>query len=619
MNSRALSDPVRRVTEFSFLMCFSRKVFNHASADDRLDNLMEGMEGPVKQILPASDSNCPLIDTPILNEAEGDRDQTFKGRHQFVDKVRIHTQRVLDVLLQNGQEIDTQALKELRLNVSETLMREVLWGIFRSTDESNRSQCARLGFKFFAWCCVQENYRHTTQGYHLMMEFLAACEECTAVWNLCNEMTEKGLPTTAQTLNVLICASCEDSRRNVKRLLKSEAFKFKPLQFKRSYNAILHCLVTLKRYELIGWVYHRMRAAGCFPDLLTYNVLFCAKHRIRKKPEFQTLFDMLEGGFYPDIHTYNTLLHVLGEKNELGLALNLLNNMKELGLDPCVLHFTTLVDGLSRVKNLDACKCVFGKMIKDGCMPDVVFYTVMITAYVVAGEINRAKKLFIVMKIQGKLPNVFTYNSILRGLCVAGEFADACTVLVEMVSRGCNPNLQVYGTLKWYVNKLIPVLGKQNKLGLAINLLNGVNKVGLALRIGHFTLLLDGLSKARNLDACRVVFGKMIRNGCMHDVVSYTIMITTYMVSGEVDNAVKLFDDMISQGNRPPQAAYISMVHGFCTAGKFDEAYSIRDEFAEAYSIFNELPERDRHGHSDLNCVYWRLGNYIRIAKSCAS
>ncbi|KAL6321631.1 hypothetical protein AAG906_025463 [Vitis piasezkii] len=340
----------------------------------------------------------------------------------------LDASRVLEILQQDCPGFSTKAaLDELQIRVSGGLVREVLLEILKTVNYTNKERCAKLGYKFFMWSGQQENYRHTVNAYHLIMKIFAESDEFKAMWRLVDEMIEQGFPVTARTFQILICTCGEAglARRAVERFVKSKNFNYRP--FKHSYNAILHCLLCLKQYKLVEWVYQQMLLEDYSPDILTYNIVMCTKYRLGKLDQF------------------HRLLEELGNKPLA--ALDLLNHMKEVGFDPSVLHFTTLIDGLSRAGNLDACKYFFDEMIKLGCMPDVVCYTVMITGYIVAGELEMAQGLFEEMTVKGQLPNVFTYNSMIRGLCMAEKFEEARSMLKEMESRGCNPNFLVYNTL----------------------------------------------------------------------------------------------------------------------------------------------------------------------------
>ncbi|CAI9087289.1 OLC1v1021326C1 [Oldenlandia corymbosa var. corymbosa] len=423
---------------------------------------------------------------PSLEFTEGHFGLNNSIRSSFMENVRNDAKSILEILWQDGPGFDARAaLDGLEVRLSGLLVRQVLLGILTNMSDSDKTRSARLGYKFFVWSGQRENYRHTTNAYHLIMEVFAEAEEFKAMWRLLEDMIDKGYPTSARTFNILICTCGEAglARKVVERFIKTKTFNFRP--FKHCFNAILHSLITIRQYKLIEWVYEQMLVEGHSPDVLTYNIVLCSKYRLGKLDQFQKLLDEMDkNGFPPDLHTYNLLLHVLGRGGKPLSALKLLNHMKDVGCQPTVLHFTTLIDGLSRAGNMDACKHFFDEMIKQGCMPDVVSYTVMITGYVVAGEFDTAQELFDEMIRRGQLPNVFTYNSMIRGLCMAGKFEEACLMLREMDSRGCNPNFLVYSTLVGYLRNA----GKLSKAHSVINIM--VEK-------GHYVHLLSKMRRYR--------------------------------------------------------------------------------------------------------------------------
>ncbi|KAL6132008.1 hypothetical protein ACLB2K_070380 [Fragaria x ananassa] len=437
---------------FSCCVVVSRKLSDGRFGEIRRDNGCNGKESVEEPVSESSDFD-PILKEYGLLENEGPPRERFSVRRSFFEDVRRCTIRVLEVLEKDEPGFDAKAaLDELDVKVSGPVVRGVLFEILKVVNYGNKMRCAKLGFKFFVWSGQKENYRHTAEAYHLMMKIFADCEEFKAMWRLVDEMIEKGHPTTARTFNILICTCGQAglARNVVERFIKSKTFNFRP--FKHSYNAILLSLLVVKQYKLIEWLYQQMLAEGYSQDILTYNIMMCAKYRLGKLDQFHRLLDeMGRSGFSPDFHTYNLLLNVLGKGDKPLAALNLLNHMREEGFEPRVIHFTTLIDGLSRAGNMEACKYFFDEMIKYDCLPDVVCYTVMITGYMVAGELENALELFDEMVIDGQLPNVFTYNSIIRGLCMAGKFEEACSMLKEMESRGVNPNFTVYSTLVSYL------------------------------------------------------------------------------------------------------------------------------------------------------------------------
>ncbi|CAN1264811.1 Pentatricopeptide repeat-containing protein At1g55630 [Linum perenne] len=449
----------RLVHRVPCIVGFSRRLCDYSSDGDAMDNGFQFIEEPIKRTW--GDSGSDSVDSQV--------EMRWSARRQDW----LDAERVIEVLRQDGPGVDTKAaLTELHVKVSWHLVREVLVGILRSVSVNyeNKARWAKLGYKFFVWSGQQENYRHSTNSYNLIMKIFANCDEFMAMWRLVEEMTDNGFPTTARTFNILIltCREAGLARRVVDRFVQSKTFNYRP--FKHSYNAILYSLLGVRHYGLIEWLYQKMLAQGLHPDVLTYNVVMCAKYRMGELGDVWRLVDeMVRNGFSPDFHTYNIILHALGKANKPLAAHKLLNHMREEGIDPCVLHYTTLMDGLSKAGNLEACEGFFDEMMKNGCWPDVVCYTVIIMGYVVAGELQKAEVMFDDMITKGQLPNVFTYNSMISGYCMAGKYKEACSMLNEMEAKDgregeiCPSSFKVNGTeekLKCWILYLETSFGK---------------------------------------------------------------------------------------------------------------------------------------------------------------
>ena len=181
------------------------------------DNGFMSIEGFLNEVWMSSEIDFadakPELDESVgcmENSHEGNSWRNFSGRHGVLDNVRDDAEKVLEILQQDGPGFDAKvALGDLQIRVSGLLVREVLLGILRTINYANKSRWAKLGYKFFVWSGEQENYRHTTNAYHLIMKIFADAEEFKAMWRLVDEMIEKGFPTIARTFNILICACGE--------------------------------------------------------------------------------------------------------------------------------------------------------------------------------------------------------------------------------------------------------------------------------------------------------------------------------------------------------------------------------------------------------------------------
>ncbi|CAN6317917.1 unnamed protein product [Urochloa humidicola] len=347
---------------------------------------------------------------PESDDDDGEKFSTGHGpRRRSFEDVRLEGDRIFRILLQDGPGFSArQALDEMRPKVSNALVREVLFRIVVSVDSVNRERYPKLAYMFFVWAGQQEGYRHDTSMYNQVLKVFAECGEVKAMWRLFEEMAEKGLPVSARTFHLLICASGKVGlrRRLVERFIRLSTFSYRP--FRNAFNAILHTLLTIEQYSLIEWVHEKMILEGHSPDVLTYNIVMRAMYMLGRLDQFHRLLDeMGRNGLMPDLHTYNLLLHVL--------------------------------DGLGRAGNLEACKYFFDEMVKKGCEPDVVCYTVMIASYVAAGEFDEAQRFFddmLDMELHGCTPNFSVYSNIVSRLRNAGKDSQANNVIKYMTDKG---------------------------------------------------------------------------------------------------------------------------------------------------------------------------------------
>ncbi|VVA29219.1 PREDICTED: pentatricopeptide [Prunus dulcis] len=128
----------------------------------------------------------------------------------------------------------------------------------------------------------------------------------------------------------------------------------------------------------------------------------------------------------------------------------------------------------------------------------------------------------------------------------------------------------------------------------ARNLLNHMKEMGFDPSVLHFTTLIDGLSRAENLDACKNFFDEMIKHECLPDVVCYTL-----------EKAQGVFDEMITNGQLLNVFTYNAMICGVCMAGKLEEACFM-------------LKDMESRGCNPNFTVYSTLVSYLQNAGKLA-
>ncbi|PNX86180.1 pentatricopeptide repeat-containing protein, partial [Trifolium pratense] len=130
------------------------------------------------------------------------------------------------------------------------------------------------------------------------------------------------------------------------------------------------------------------------------------------------------------------------------------------------------------------------------------------------------------------IPDVVTYSSLIDGLCKSGRIEYALELVDEMRCREVIPNVVTY-------NSLINCLCKSGRIKYALELVDEMR--------------------------CRKI---------IPDVVTYNSLID----GGRMEDARKVFEDLLVKGYDLNVYTYTVMIKGFCNDGLFDEALTMNDK-----------------------------------------
>ncbi|KAJ6325566.1 hypothetical protein OIU76_012610 [Salix suchowensis] len=233
-----------------------------------------------------------------------------------------------------------------------------------------------------------------------------------------------------------------------------------------SYNAIMNILVESGYFKEAHKVFLRMKNAGIVPDVYTFTIRiksFCRTKRPHAalrllnnmvsrecqlnavsyctvvagfyeedyRVEAYELFnDMLRIGIFPDISTFNKLLHTLCKKGEVQESEKLLNKVLKKGMCPNLFTFNIFIQGLCR------------KGMLSGAMTT---YNIMINAFSEKLDLHTAEKLFHEMGAEGCAPDTYTYRVMIDGFCITGNTDSGYKFLLEMIEKGFIPSLTTFG------------------------------------------------------------------------------------------------------------------------------------------------------------------------------
>ncbi|PPD97122.1 hypothetical protein GOBAR_DD05849 [Gossypium barbadense] len=171
---------------------------------------------------------------------------------------------------------------------------------------------------------------------------------------------------------------------------------------------------------------------------------------------------------------------------------------------------------------------------------------------------------------------VQVYNAMMGVYARNGRFQKVQELLDLMRKRGCEPDLVSFNTLinaRLKAGAMVP--------DLAIKLLNEVRRSGLRPDIITYNTLISACSRESNLEETMKVFDDMDSHNCQPDLWTYNAMISVYGRCGMAYKAEQLFRDLESKGFFPDAVTYNSLLYAFAREGNVDKVKEICEEMIE--------------------------------------
>ncbi|KAL6197972.1 hypothetical protein ACLB2K_027764 [Fragaria x ananassa] len=370
-------------------------------------------------------------------------------------------------------------------------------------------------------------------------------------------------------------------------------------------------------------VYREMSVIGCVPSVLACNALLDAMRQGNETRLGWCLYGvMIRNGVLPDQFTWSLVAQFLCKDGKFERIIRLL----DLGVWNSM-FYSLLVDGYSQSGNFDAAFCYLEKMSDGKLEPDFSTYSSVLDGACKLGEVEVVESVMRIMvekKLLSESP-VSEYDSVIKKLCdlektygaemlfkktcdekielqnaTYGCILQALTkeerseegfeLLMDVIRRGFSPCASelsgflsfLCGKRRWREaeNLLNSVLDKEllpdltscsslvrhycstRRINSAIALHSKIEKLNSSLDVTTYNVLLAGLFAARRVEEAVKVFDYMKTHNLVSSE-SFTIMIRGLCQVKELRKAMKIHDEMLKMGLKPPAATYKRLIYGF--------------------------------------------------------
>nr|KYP55268.1 hypothetical protein KK1_001475 [Cajanus cajan] len=281
---------------------------------------------------------------------------------------------------------------------------------------------------------------------------------------------------------------------------------------------------------------------------------------------------------------YNVTMKSLRFGKQFALIEDLARQMIDTGVELDNITYSTIISCAKKCNLFDKAVHWFERMYKTGLMPDEVTYSAILDVYARLGKVEEVISLYERGRASGWQPDPIAFSVLGKMFGEAGDYDGIRYVFQEMESVGVQPNLVVYNTL-------LEAMGKAGKPGFARSLFEEMLESGIAPNEKTLTAVIKIYGKARWSRDALELWRRMKENGwpmdfildmkqsehCKPDSWSYTAMLNIYGSQGDVDKAMKLFEEMCKLGVELNVMGFTCMIQCLGRAMEFDGLVRVYD------------------------------------------
>ncbi|KAI5066640.1 hypothetical protein GOP47_0019264 [Adiantum capillus-veneris] len=280
--------------------------------------------------------------------------------------------------------------------------------------------------------------------------------------------------------------------------------------------------------------------------------------------------------------------HVQGERWQL--ALSTYQEMQDSRVHPSTFTFVALLKACAKLTDVETGKYLHAQIAQMGFDDNLHVGRMLMSMYVKCGTLPEAQIAF------AKLPvkNVVSWNALIAGYSEHGPYKNALDCFDQMQLEGVSPNAVTLASV-------IKVCGASRAFdkGREIHTMLKQNTGELDLCVSN--TFIGMYAKCGSLFEAEEVFNKMT----VHDVVSWTALMTGYAEHGPVEKTLECFHQMEQDGVSPNAITLTCILKACGSIGDLKKGQEIH-----AYVVIEQY-EHDTVVGNSLVGLYAKCGSLI--------
>ncbi|KAF9624402.1 hypothetical protein IFM89_011327 [Coptis chinensis] len=421
---------------------------------------------------------------------------------------------------------------------------------------------------FFHWA-ETNHYTHNDQSYFELLELLGRTRNLNAARNLLFSIETKSKGNVKlhdRFFNSLIRSYGQAGlfQESLKLYMRMKQVGVAPSVI--TFNSLFAILLRRGRTNMAKKLFDEMLSSGVSPDVYTFNTLirgFCMNSMVHDG--FRFFKEMAQYQCYPDVITYNTLVDGLCRAGKVKIAHNVVKGMcrKSSNLNPNVITYTTLIRGYCEKQCIGEALDVFEEMVRCGMKPNRITYNTLIQGLCEAQNFVKIKEVLEEMIGGGEFtPDTCTFNTLLNAHCNVNNMDEAWKVFMKMRELGVQPDSASYSIL-------IRNLHQKGEIERAEELFDElseneilVHDEGCVPVVAAYNPMFEYLCAKGKTKKAERVFRQLLKRG-RQDPLAFRTLIMGHCKEGTFEAGFDLLVFMLRRDFVPDVEIYESLIEGF--------------------------------------------------------
>ncbi|CAN0920655.1 Pentatricopeptide repeat-containing protein At4g13650 [Linum grandiflorum] len=308
------------------------------------------------------------------------------------------------------------------------------------------------------------------------------------------------------------------------------------------FSSVLSACTKIELFDTGMQLHALILKQGFSLETYVCNALVTLYSRLGKFISAEQVFSQLQ---QKDGVSYNSLISGLAQQGFSDRALDLFEKMQLEGLDPDCVTVASVLSACASTGAFVMGKQLHSYALKAGMSADIIIEGALLDLYVKCSDMKTAQEFFFTTEND----NVVLWNVMLVAYGQLDDLSQSFRLFTEMQVKGLIPNQFTYPSILRTCTSLGALdLGEQIHT-LAV-------KTGFQFNVYVCSVLIDMYAKHGKLDTALAILRRL--GG--EDVVAWTAMISGCTQHDLFDDAIKLFQEMLSRGIQADNIGFSSAI-----------------------------------------------------------